>query len=105
MMESLKHRKVWSPIYAPRINLFHYTFLDGKRFETVDIGTSLERVLRYYTLNGKLTKVRKGVCVGIGVDPALKDIGIKEIEIDFKNAHVAFIFEGTYLTDFYYKWL
>ena len=64
-------------------------------FETVDIGTSLERVLRYYTLNGKLTKVRNGVCVGIGIDPALKAIGIKDIEIDFKNAHVTFIFEGT----------
>ena len=69
--------------------------LDGKRFETVDVGTSLERVLRYYTLNGKLTKVRNGVCVGIGVNPALKAIGIKDIEIDFKNAHVAFIFAGT----------
>ena len=55
----------------------------------------MERVLRYYTLNGKLTEVRNRVCVGIGVDPALEAIGIKEIEIDFKNAHVAFIFEGT----------
>ena len=82
-------------IYAPLINIFHYSFLDGKRFETVDIGTSLERVLRYYTLNGKLTEVRNGVCVGIGIDPELKAIGIKDIEIDFKNAHVAFIFEGT----------
>ena len=90
MMESLKHSK-----NAHLINLFHYTFLDGKRFETVDVGTSLERVLRYYTLNGKLTEVRNGVCVGIGIDPELKAIGIKDIEIDFKNAHVAFIFEGT----------
>ena len=100
MMESLKHSKSLITYSLPLINLFHYTFLDGKRFETVDIGISLERVLRYYTLNGKLTKVRNGVCVGIGVDPALKAIGIKEIEIDFKNAHVAFIFEGPYLTDF-----
>ena len=56
--------------------------------------------MRYYTLNGKLTKNRNGVCVGIGIDPELKDIGIKATEIDFKNGHVAFIFEGTYLTDF-----
>ena len=55
----------------------------------------MERVLRYYTLNGKLTEVRNGVCAGIGVHPALKAIGIKDIEIDFKNAHVAFIFAGT----------
>ena len=64
---------------------FNVHILDGKRFETVDIGTSLERVLRYYTLNGKLTEDRNGDCVGIGVHPALKAIGIKRIEIDFKN--------------------
>ena len=56
--------------------------------------------MRYYTLNRKLTKNRNGVCVGIGIDPELKAIGIKDIEIDFENAHVAFIFEGTYSTDF-----
>ena len=77
------------------MNLFYV--LDGKRFEKVDIGTSLERVLRYYTLNGKLTegKNENGVFVGIGVHPELKAIGIKEIEIYFKNGQVAFIFEGT----------
>ena len=84
-----------SPIHAHLINLFHYTFLDGKKFESVDIGTSLERVLRYYTLNGRLAENRNGVCVGIGVHPALKAIGIKEIEIDFKDAQVAFLFEVT----------
>ena len=52
--------------------------------------------MRYYTLNGKLTEVRNGVCFGIGIDPELKAIGIKDIEIDFENAHVAFIFEGTF---------
>ena len=79
----------------PLLIFFNILFLDGIRFETVDTGTSLERVLRYYTLNGKLTEVKNGVCVGIGVHPALKAIGIKAIEIDFKNAQVAFIFEGT----------
>ena len=52
-------------------------------------------MLRYYTLNGKLTEDRNGVCVGIGVQPELKAIGIKRIEIDFEKVQVAFIFEGT----------
>ena len=79
----------------------HY-FLDGKKYETADIGASLERVLRFYTVNGKLTgTVSDGVCVGIGVHPDLKAIGIQKIEIDFKNAQVAFMYEGTYLKLFH----
>ena len=45
--------------------------LDGKKYETADIGESLARVMKYWTVRGKFT----------GVDPALQKIGVQRIEI------------------------
>jgi len=56
--------------------------LDGKKYETADIGSSLERVLRFYTIRGKL----------IGVHPALVAVGVKKIEMDFQKEELKFIF-------------
>merc|ERR1719300_188892 len=69
--------------------------LDGKKYETADIGESLCRVLRYYTIKGKLTKVktRDGVSNSVGVHPRLKAIGVKKIMVDFTNSQLEFIFE------------
>ena len=45
--------------------------LDGKKYETADIGESLARVMKYWTVRGKFT----------GVNPALQKIGVQRIEI------------------------
>ena len=45
--------------------------LDGKKYEAADIGESLARVMKYWTVRGKFT----------GVDPALQNIGVQRIEI------------------------
>ena len=45
--------------------------LDDKRYETAQVGASLRRVLRYYTVRTKFT----------GVHPSLADIGVKDIEV------------------------
>ena len=45
--------------------------LDDKRYEDADVGVSLRRVLRYYTVRTKFT----------GVHPSLADIGVKDIEV------------------------
>ena len=78
------------------ILFFNEPFIDGRRYETADIGPSLERVLRFYTIQGKLTRVSRitGVCIGNGVHPDLEAIGVTRIQIDFKNEEVTFIFEG-----------
>ena len=72
------------------------TIVDGKKYETADIGSSLEKVLRYYTIQGKLTQVceNSSVIISKGIHPDLVAIGVKKIEVDFKKGEVAFIFEG-----------
>ena len=46
--------------------------LDAKKYEEADIGPSLKRVLRYWTLTGKFT----------GVHPALRKIGVTEVKVN-----------------------
>ena len=45
--------------------------LSDSKYEKADIGSSLERVLRYWTLRGKFD----------GVHPELEEIGVKRIEV------------------------
>ena len=45
--------------------------LAGDKYEDEDVGASLERVLKYWTLRDKF----------LGIDPALCNIGIKRIEV------------------------
>ena len=51
---------------------------------------------RYYTIKGKLAGPSNdsGVSIIKGIHPRLKAIGVKKIELDFRNQHVAFIFKG-----------
>ena len=46
--------------------------LDDSKYEKADIGSSLERVLRYWTLRGKFD----------GVHPDLAKIGVKRVKVD-----------------------
>ena len=46
--------------------------LSDSKYEEADIGSSLERVLRYWTLRGKFD----------GVNPELAKIGVKRIQVD-----------------------
>ena len=46
--------------------------LDDDKYEDADIGSSLERVLRFWTLRGKFD----------GVHPELAEIGVKKIQVD-----------------------
>ena len=46
--------------------------LDGVKYETADIGESMERVMRYWTVRDKFG----------GVHPALRRIGVERIEVD-----------------------
>ena len=69
--------------------------IDGVKYKDAAVGLSLERVLRYFTIRGKLTHVRSGSSAGI--HPGLKDFGVQKIEIDFDSEEVAFIFEGIHL--------
>ena len=61
--------------------------LDGVKYEEAEIGVGLERVLRYFTIRGKLTHVISGSGVGFstGVDSGLRAFGVKKIEIDFQS--------------------
>ena len=45
--------------------------LDGTKYETMDIGTSLERVMRYWTVRDKFN----------GVHPDLREIGVTRIAV------------------------
>ena len=45
--------------------------LAGKKYETADVGESLARVMKYWTVRGKFT----------GVDPALQKIGVQRIKV------------------------
>ena len=45
--------------------------LDGKKYETMDIGTSLERVMRYWTVRDKFN----------GVQPDFKEIGVSRVSV------------------------
>ena len=45
--------------------------LTSKKYETADVGESLARVMKYWTVRGKFT----------GVNPALLKIGVQRIEI------------------------
>ena len=45
--------------------------LENSRYETGDIGTSLERVLRYWTVRDKFR----------GVHPYLESIGVEKVEV------------------------
>ena len=45
--------------------------LAGTKYEKEDVGTSLERVLKYWTLKDKFT----------GIAKALENIGIKRVEV------------------------
>ena len=51
---------------------------------------------RYYTIKGKLSGPTNDskVCICKGIHPRLREIGVKKIELDFRNQHVAFIFKG-----------
>ena len=46
--------------------------LDGVKYETADIGESMERVMRYWTVRDKFGRVH----------PALRRIGVERIEVD-----------------------
>ena len=48
-----------------------YNALAHSRYETEDIGTSLERVLRYWTVRDKFN----------GVEETLANIGVKRVEV------------------------
>ena len=76
--------------------------IDGVKYEDAAVGLSLERVLRYFTIRGKLTRVSSGSRVGIsaGIHPGLKAFGVQKIEIDFDSEEVAFIFEGNHILYF-----
>ena len=45
--------------------------LAGKKYETADVGESLARVMKYWTVRGKLE----------GVHPDLQKIGVRKIEV------------------------
>ena len=45
--------------------------LAGKKYETADVGESLARVMKYWTVRGKLE----------GVHPDLQNIGVQRIEV------------------------
>ena len=45
--------------------------LDGKKYETADIGESLARVMKYWTVRGKFESVH----------PELQKIGVQNIEV------------------------
>ena len=45
--------------------------LAGKKYETADVGESLARVMKYWTVRGKLE----------GVHPDLQKIGVQKIEV------------------------
>ena len=45
--------------------------LDGKKYETADIGESLARVMKYWTVRGKFDSVH----------PELQKIGVQRIKI------------------------
>ena len=55
-----------------KIKFAVFNALAHSRYETGDIGTSLERVLRYLTLRGKFD----------GVHPELAKIGVKKIKVE-----------------------
>ena len=76
--------------------------IDGEKYEDAAIGLSLERVLRYFTIRGKLTHIISGSRVGVsaGIHPGLKAFGVQKIEIDFDNEEIAFIFEGNHIIYF-----
>ena len=46
------------------------TLVSGKKYETADVGESLARVMRYWTVRGKLE----------GVHPDLQKIGVQRIK-------------------------
>ena len=46
--------------------------LAGKKYETADVGESLARVMKYWTVRGKLE----------GVHPDLRKIGVQKIEVN-----------------------
>ena len=46
--------------------------LDDYKYERADVGSSLQRVLRYWTLRGKFD----------GVHPDLRKIGVKKIKVE-----------------------
>ena len=45
--------------------------LDAKKYEEAPIGQSLQRVMKYWTLNGKF----------IGVHPELAKVGVTEVRV------------------------
>ena len=45
--------------------------LAGKKYETADVGESLARVMRYWTVRGRFE----------GVHPDLQNIGVQKIEV------------------------
>ena len=57
--------------------------LEEVRYETAALGPSLERVLRYFTIRGKVD----------GVHKELQEMGVKEIKIDYEEEELRFIFD------------
>ena len=59
--------------------------LDGKKYETMDIGTSLERVMRYWTVRDKFN----------GVHTDLREIGVTSVSVSQQGL----VFETKLLKD------
>ena len=54
--------------------------LDAKKYETADVGSSLKRVLKYWTVRDKFTKVH----------PHLARLGVTKIEVADEGLHFFF---------------
>ena len=63
--------------------------LEDVVYETAALGPSLERVLRYYTLRGKLD----------GVHDDLAKIGVKAIKIYYEEEEFEFVFSECMIDD------
>ena len=79
--------KILKLIFGVSITSFFLKFsvdrtLEEYKYEEMDLGTSLNRALRYPTVCGKF----------VGVHPEFKEIGVKKIEIDFEKKCVIFMF-------------
>ena len=75
--------KIFKILYGLEITSFLLKFaidrgLEDKKYENVDLGKSLQRVLKYHKIRGKLVDVKP--------DPDLqKRIGLRVFELDFDN--------------------
>ena len=82
------HLKISKLLHGVDMTSFSQKFavdrgLPDKKYETAPVGTSLERVKRYYTIKGKLQ----------GVNKELEAIGVKDIRHNYAEEEVGFIFD------------